>query len=135
MAARDAEDGSRHSRLLFLAPGRLPAQPPLLERIEIGSPDVLLLGADAVEPIPCVEAGVVAVIEADANGVGSDGLDALDTDILLAGDDGFLRRAVTLNFRRRALDAQQLRWQTELRPSLKSISSSFASRLHRISTG
>ena len=73
----------------MLRPSRLAAQPPFFECIEVGLPEVLLLLADAVEPIPGVEAGVVAIVEADADGVGSDGLDPLDADILLAGDDGF----------------------------------------------
>src|SRR5512134_2434890 len=81
--------------------------------VEIGLPELLPVLAHPVEAIPGVEPGVMAVIEADANGVTADRLDSLDTDVLLAGDDGLLRRAVALNLRRRALDAQQLGGQPE----------------------
>src|SRR5512132_3041308 len=90
-----------------------PAQSTVCQGIEIGPPDPLLILAQGVEPVPGVEAGVVAVVEADADRVRADRLDARDADMPLAGADRLPLRVVAPHLRRRALDAEQFGGQSK----------------------
>src|SRR5512144_473712 len=108
----------------------IPAQSPSLQGIEIGPPEPLLILAQAVEPVPGVEARIVTVIETNADRVAADGLDARDADMPLAGDDRFPLRVVALHLRRRALDPEQLGRQPEAAAVLEIDLDEFFRALH-----
>ena len=85
------------------------AEAVLGQRVEIALPDPVLVAAEIVEIAPGEDAGIVHVVELDADGVMADRLDRHDADIAPARDDGLLARAMAMHFRRRAFHAQQFR--------------------------
>src|SRR6185503_8044648 len=62
---------------------------------------------------PRIDAGVVAVVEQDADGVVADRLDRVDADVLFADHRRAADPAVALRLSRRRLDAQQLRGKAQ----------------------
>src|ERR1041385_100628 len=94
---------------------RIAAKPFLSECFQILRPDLLLVPAELGEIAPRLDAGVVQVVEPDADPVVADRLQREDADMTAARDDGLLPRPMPHHFRRRALDAQQLRRIAELR--------------------
>src|SRR5262249_34780598 len=89
--------------------------PLLFQRLQIRTEDLVRMLTEAVEVAPSVDAGVVQVVELDADGVVADRLDAHDADMAAAGDDGLLSGAVALDFRRGAFDPAQAGGILELR--------------------
>src|SRR5476651_2283895 len=67
-------------------------------RLQKGGPLGSLLAAKFVQVIPAEQAGVMAIIEPDANGIVADRFERLDLDALLSGDDLLSVRAVSLHF-------------------------------------
>jgi hypothetical protein len=59
-----------------------------------------------VQVFPGVDAGVVQIVEGEADGVIADRFDADDADVAAAGDGLFLIGAVALDFGARAFDAE-----------------------------
>ena len=70
-------------------------------------PDGVLVDAEAAQIRPAEDAGVVEVVEPDADGVIADRLDLEDADLAASGDDGFFLAAVALDLGGRALDPEQ----------------------------
>src|SRR5258708_25071257 len=85
---------------------RLAAEAALLQLVEIGAPALLLFDAELVEIGPGKDAGIVEIVEFDADRVIADRLDGKDADMGTAVDKLFLRRIVALHLGRRALDAE-----------------------------
>src|SRR5271154_2631420 len=83
---------------------RLPGKPLGRQRGQISGPELLALLAQLVEMGPGKDAGVVEIVELDADGVVAHGLKLQDADMGPAGDDLFLRGAVTLDLGRGAFD-------------------------------
>lgn len=81
--------------------------------IQVALPKFILADAVIIERVPGEDAGVMEIVELDADGVVADRFDLEDTDVAAAGDDGLLAGRVALDFRRRAFDPQQLRRQRE----------------------
>ena len=69
--------------------------------------------AEIVEQIPAVEAGVVAVVEADADGVAADSIGADNVDVGFAGDGRRDVAAMAFVFGTRTFDAQEFEWDFE----------------------
>jgi hypothetical protein len=63
-----------------------------------------------------MSAGVVPIVEYDADGIIADRLDGTHADLVLAELQCLLPRPVTAHFGRRRVDAQVFEWQLEARP-------------------
>src|SRR5262249_36561029 len=72
-----------------------------------------MFAAELMQVVPGEEAGVVAVVEGDADGVVAHGFDLGDGDVLFAGDENFRRRSVALHLGAWAFDAEIFRRQLE----------------------
>ena len=81
---------------------RVPAEAPLLQRVEVGAPDRVAALREVPQVRPGIDARGVQIVEVEADGVVSDRLDQGDADMAAAGDDGFAF-AVAHDFRRGAL--------------------------------
>ena len=77
------------------------------ERVEVAAPDVVLAGAELRQVAPGEDAGVVAVVEADAQGVAADGFGAEDADLALFSWGRRAVAAMALGFRAGAFNAQE----------------------------
>ena len=64
--------------------------------------------AQAVEKVPGIDPGIVAIVETQRNGVAADRLDGFDIDVLLAGQQLRLGQTVSANLGRRRMGAQIL---------------------------
>src|SRR5690606_25596597 len=103
--------------LLFMAVSWIVRRPALdaglRQLVEVALPVLLLMGAEFVEIIPRIEAGGVAVVEHQLDGVVADRADVDDVDVLLAGLQHPLPGTVTTHLGRRRIDAQVLAGQPE----------------------
>ncbi|CCV13693.1 hypothetical protein MESS4_590056 [Mesorhizobium sp. STM 4661] len=89
------------------------AQSLLLQFGEIGGPARLLLVAQRMQVAPGEDAGVVEIVESDADGIVADRLDLEDRDVALTGNGHALFGRMALHFGRRRGDTQKLRRQFE----------------------
>src|SRR5471032_2201080 len=91
----------------------LAADAVLFQLVEIGVPTLRLLDAELIEIGPGKDAGIVEIVELDAQRVVADRLDSQDADMGAAVDELLLRRVVALHLGRRALDAEIFGSQAE----------------------
>src|SRR5579883_2117131 len=80
----------------------------LFQGREIIAPAAFLLQAELTQIAPGIDAGVVEIVELDADSVIADRLDLENADLGAAMDELFLARPVPLHFGGRALDAEIL---------------------------
>src|SRR6187551_800077 len=78
------------------------------EFLKVFLPALIFLLTEFAQILPDVEPGIMAIGEDDAHGVVSDGFDARNPDVLLAGDGDALVGAVALHLGARREHAQQL---------------------------
>src|SRR5262245_53565053 len=76
--------------------------------IKIDLPHGLLLAANLEEIVPRVDARGMHVVEHQPNGIVADRMDFDDHDVALAADCLALLRGMTLDFRARTVDAEEL---------------------------
>src|SRR3546814_15985187 len=76
---------------------RIARQPLAFQRLQIGVPARVLLAAQLVKIAPAIDAGVVQVVELDADRVVADRLDAHDADMAAAGHGLLLVRRMALH--------------------------------------
>src|SRR5258708_37788620 len=96
------------------SPSGLAAETVCGEGVEIAAPALLVFEAELVEIGPGIDPGVVEIVEGDAHRVVADRLQRDDPDMGAAGDQCLLPGSMTLDFGRRAFDAQILGRETEL---------------------
>src|SRR5262249_45260046 len=89
------------------------------ERVEIGLPNLALGLAQLVEIGPGVDAGVVPVIEEDADRVVAHRLDGVDGNMAFAGDRDPGIAAMALDLGGGAFDPEEFRREAEPRPVLE----------------
>src|SRR6185503_16688691 len=80
---------------------RIARRPSFLELGDITRPAHVMLLAELAQQRPAVDAGVVAVVEAQHHRVVADRLDRRDVDVALARHEHALPGAVALHFGRR----------------------------------
>src|SRR5215208_2050365 len=93
---------------IFMTGLRVAAQPAIEQGGLVGGPLFGVAVAELAQVRPAIDAGVVAIIEHDADGVVADRLDGGDLHMAAAGYDLLLAGSMALHFGRRALDAQIL---------------------------
>src|SRR5215510_11196250 len=76
------------------------AEAAFVQRLEIGGPQLVLTAAQFVEIGPGIDAAVVEIVKADADGVVADRFYADDPDMAPAGDDLLLTRSMALDLGR-----------------------------------
>lgn len=76
---------------------------------QVDRPSFAILGTEIMEILPRVDAGIMHVVEANSHGIVADGVNLHDRDRLLASDSLALVRAVSLDFRAGAADAEIFR--------------------------
>src|SRR5258708_38254445 len=91
-----------------LPPGRFATEAGGGERGFVVAPDPLLVRAQMVEVLPAIYAGVVQIVELDAQRIVADRLELEDADMTAAEDQGLAARSMALHLRRRTLDPEQL---------------------------
>ena len=79
----------------------------IFKGIQVILPQFVLALAVIIERVPRKNAGIMQVVELEANGVIADRFDLHDADVAAARNDGFLARTMTLNLGRRAFHTQQ----------------------------
>src|SRR5919107_95862 len=107
---------------IFMRVLRVSAQPAIEQGGLVGGPVFGVAVAELAQIGPAVDAGVMTVVEHDADGVVADRLDGGDLHMAAAGHDLLLAGAVALHLGRRALDAQVLGRQRVGVPSENSTS-------------
>ena len=76
------------------------------QALEVARPPALAVLRQLVQHVPGIQAGIVAIVEAQAHGVAADRLHRADVDLALATDQQRLAAAMSAHFGGRGVDAQ-----------------------------
>src|SRR5690606_29287694 len=98
-ASRGAATAQRSAHIPELDHGHIgiPVPPRQAQLVQVVTPENILVQAQFQQVVPAEDAGVVAVVKADADGVVAGFFDGLDADIFLAPLQYLLAGAVTLD--------------------------------------